>query len=306
MPLHYYNEWEPYAAEWLRNLGAAGHIPAGQVDERSIEDVQAKDLEGVTQAHFFAGIGGWPLALKLAGWPADLPVWTGSCPCQPFSCAGKAGGVGDKRHLWPAFLRLISECRPPVVFGEQVADEDGRLWLSGVRVDLEKLGYAVGTADLCAAGVGAPHIRQRLYWVADAGRGAVRGGGGAWERPGTSSQAEGEARERQRGWVDAGSGGVPCGVGHTGGGGREIGRTCGTARESGQGDQGSERSTTPSPLCWDTYEFTPCGDGKTRRFEPGSFPLADGVPSRMGKLRAYGNAIVPPLAAEFVKAYLEA
>ena len=65
--------------------------------------------------------------------------------------------------------RLIAESGPAVVFGEQVASKDGRQWLAGVRADLETLGYGVGAADLCAAGVGAPHIRQRLFWVADAG-----------------------------------------------------------------------------------------------------------------------------------------
>src|SRR5690606_31057001 len=138
------------------------------VDTRSIEDVTPNDLQGYTQCHFFAGIGGWPLALRLAGWPDDRPVWTGSCPCQPFSQAGKGAGFADERHLWPAFFHLIEQCRPSVVFGEQVASKDGLAWLDLVQADLEGAGYACGAADLCAAGVGAPHIRQRLYWVANA------------------------------------------------------------------------------------------------------------------------------------------
>jgi DNA (cytosine-5)-methyltransferase 1 len=77
----YYNELDPFAAAWLRNLIAAGLIPQGEVDERSIEDVTPNDLAGFRQCHFFAGIGGWPLALRLAGWPDERPVWTGSCPC---------------------------------------------------------------------------------------------------------------------------------------------------------------------------------------------------------------------------------
>lgn len=164
--MNYYNELDPCCAEWLRNLVATGLIPAGDVDERSIEDVRPDDLDGYNQCHFFAGIGGWPLALRLAGWPESRPVWTGSCPCQPFSAAGKKGGVADERHLWPAFYWLIGQCRPATVFGEQVASKDGRTWLAGVQADLEALGYSAGGADLCAAGVGAPHIRQRLWWVA--------------------------------------------------------------------------------------------------------------------------------------------
>ena len=165
----YYNEWDEFAAAWLRALIAKNLIAPGDVDERSIADVQPDDLRGYTQAHWFAGIGGWSLACRLAGWPDDRAVWTGSCPCQPFSAAGKGLGTADERHLWPEFRRLIAECAPAVVFGEQVASRAGRDWLAGVRADLEALGYAVGAADLCAASLGAPHIRQRLWWVADAG-----------------------------------------------------------------------------------------------------------------------------------------
>src|SRR5690242_15057774 len=163
----YYNEIDPYAAQWLRNLIQAGQIAPGDVDERSIVDVRADDLRGYTQCHFFAGIGGWSYALRLAGWPDDRPVWTGSCPCQPFSAAGKRAGFDDTRHLWPAWFRLIRECAPPVVFGEQVASKDGVAWLDTVSTDLEAAGYAFGAADIPAAGVTAPHIRQRLFFVAD-------------------------------------------------------------------------------------------------------------------------------------------
>lgn len=167
--MNYYNEHDPKAAAWLRELIAQNLIPNGEVDERSIEDVAPSELANFTQCHFFAGIGGWSLALRMAGWPDDQPIWSGSCPCQPFSQAGQGKGISDERHLWPAFKWLIQQRQPPVVIGEQVASKDGRVWLAGVRADLEDLGYAVGAADLCAASVGAPHIRQRLYWVADNG-----------------------------------------------------------------------------------------------------------------------------------------
>ncbi|WP_195832036.1 DNA cytosine methyltransferase, partial [Yersinia enterocolitica] len=119
----YYNEIDPYAAQWLRNLIRAGHIAPGYVDERSIEDVRPDDLREFTQCHFFAGVGVWSYALRQAGWPDDKPVWTGSCPCQPFSAAGKGDGFNDDRHLWPSFAWLIEQHRPSIVFGEQVASK---------------------------------------------------------------------------------------------------------------------------------------------------------------------------------------
>jgi DNA (cytosine-5)-methyltransferase 1 len=166
----YYNEHDPFAAAWLRELIADGLIAPGEVDERSIEDVRPDELAGFVQCHFFAGIGVWSLALRQAGVPDDYPLWTGSCPCQPFSAAGKGAGFADERHLWPAFHWLIEQCAPELVLGEQVASKDGLAWLDLVSADVEASGYAFGAVDTCAAGFGAPHIRQRLYWMADAGR----------------------------------------------------------------------------------------------------------------------------------------
>jgi DNA (cytosine-5)-methyltransferase 1 len=171
----YYNENNKKCAAALRELMAAKLIPMGFVDERSIEDVAPNELYGYSQHHFFAGIGGWAYALQLAGWPDDRPVWTGSCPCQPFSAAGKGAGFDDERHLWPSFEWLIRQCRPATVIGEQAARKAGREWLAVVRSDLEVSGYAFGAADLCAAGVGAWHERQRHYWVAHSVRVQQRG-----------------------------------------------------------------------------------------------------------------------------------
>lgn len=165
--MNYYNEFHPPAAAILRGLIADKLIPEGHVDDRSITDLQPSELAGYTQCHFFAGIGGWPLALTLAGWPTDRPVWTGSCPCQPFSSAGKQKGKSDERHLWPAWFRLIKECRPTAVFGEQVASAITHGWLDEVADELEGEGYAIGSAVLPACSVGAPHRRDRLWFVAD-------------------------------------------------------------------------------------------------------------------------------------------
>ena len=280
----YYNENEPYAAMWLRNLIVAGHIAPGDVDERSIADVMPSDLIGYTQCHFFAGIGGWSIALRLAEWPDDQPVWTGSCPCQPFSSAGKRSGAADERHLWPHWFRLIRECRPPTVFGEQVEAAIGWGWLDAVCADLESEGYAAGAAVLPACGVGSPHIRQRLWFVADAdatGRGLERSGGLLdAERPAFGDDVDG------------------CGI---------VGDTDDAGLEGWfvGGNGADQRTAGPSGVdgFWTPCDWLPCTDGKARPVEPGSFPLAHGVQRHTSKLRAFGNAIVPQVAARFIEAY---
>jgi len=274
----YYNEIDPFCCKWLQELMDADQIQKGLIDDRDIREVQPNDLKGFRQCHFFAGIGGWSLALRLAGWPDKRPVWTGSCPCQPFSAAGKRKGTDDERHLWPAFRWLIAQCRPATVFGEQVASKDGRRWLSGVRVDLEALGYGVGAADLCAAGLGAPHIRQRLFWLANTDR------------------DRNEPRINQFSLGETASGEVPSTI--------SLGRS----------------------MCfgnWDTACILGGDSGKQYRIpiEPGIFPLAHGLPrklgpeltwlrglvksagrNRVGRLKGYGNSISPQITAEFIKA----
>ncbi|MBV7460483.1 MULTISPECIES: DNA cytosine methyltransferase [unclassified Acidovorax] len=251
----YYNEFDKYAAQWLRNLIAAGHIAPGDVDDRSIEDVRPSDLDGYAQCHFFAGVGVWSYALRLAGWPDDRPVWTGSCPCQPFSAAGEGAGFADERHLWPAFHHLIGERSPPTVLGEQVASKDANPWIDLVCTDMEALGYSFGAVPFPSAGVGAPHIRDRAYWVAHANN------------------------ARLEGWWLSGK----CAAELVAGSGRVAGQTNGF---------------------WENAEWVKCDDGE-RPVEPFTFPLAHGAPSRVGRLRAYGNAINAEAARVFIAAVME-
>ncbi len=323
----YYNDADPAACAWLRELIAAGHLPAGEVDGRSILDVEPEDLRGFAQCHFFAGIGGWPYALRLAGLAESVCVWTGSPPCQPFSQAGQRKGQDDDRHLAPAFLRLVAACRPGLVFGEQVASAAvlgpvggtartaadspaGWAWFDALADALEAASYAVAAADLPAAGVGAPHIRQRLFFGAiamDARAGGLGDGLGAGLQgrvgmPGSADQRAARPAGLAGGLVD-GDGGI-AGDGPVQ---RRRQHRCeppdGEAGRLVEGDDHAGTGATHG--VWRDPDWLLCRDGRWRPVEPGTFPLADGVPGRMGLLRGYGNAIVPPLAAEFVTAFLE-
>lgn len=411
----YYNEIDPFAAQWLRNLIAGGHVAPGDVDERSIVDVRPDDLTGYSQCHFFAGIGIWSAALRDAGYRDSDHVWTGSCPCQPFSAAGQRGGFADERHLWPAFFHLIEQCRPAKVFGEQVASPAGLQWLDLVSADLEGARYAVGAADLCAAGVavaagdteigqstlewirgavqscpdpflaaelrdyaewfdreagvGPAHIRQRLCWVAyatvprslpSAYAGIHRGeeSAGPWNAEPVrqcdvsglaDSARDGRREERQiAGRLIEGdrAQGQPAGLvsggavermansngrdtsakrqqpgrqhrqqpedGRAGARGGAVGElgNADDARSQGRSehrDGTDQRTTRPASLArWSRADWIICTDGKARPVEPGTFPLAHGQSNRVGRLRAYGNAMHRAKIATFISAADEA
>lgn len=301
----YYNEIDAYAAQWLRNLIEAGHIAKGDVDTRSIVDVQPEDLKGYKQCHFFAGIGVWSYALRQAGWSDDREVWTGSCPCQPFSSAGKGKGFDDERHLWPEMFRLIAACKPSVVFGEQVASKDGLSWLDSVQADLEGANYSSAAADLCAAGVGAPHIRQRLYWVAHCDHKRST-------REYTLLQRQESGRNKQD-FVEVAWSGETIKLAYAQYDGHSRSQAYETESSSYRtGDRvpdrsvGGLRKTNPGPTNdhWRDADWLFCRDGKWRPVEPGTFPLAHGAPAKVGRLRAYGNAIVPQVAQTFIEAYM--
>jgi DNA (cytosine-5)-methyltransferase 1 len=313
----YYNENEPYAAAWLKNLMGAGHIPAGDIDTRSIEDVRPSDLRGYTQCHFFAGIGGWAFALALAGWPSDRPVWTGSCPCQPFSVAGKGAGFADQRHLWPSWQHLIAQRSPPVIFGEQVASATE--WLGLVFGDLEAMGYAVAGEPIEAASAGADHYRDRYWIVADNDQqcAGTKRQQRSRELRRPSCHPEDHARTMAHGH---GHGqGLAIRSGERGDAYQECapiersgGRTVVDLARIGWGEGWTEsefrsRGFTAAVASIDGRQYVECPDGKWRALPPpGVRWLGNGIPARVAKLRAFGNAIDPRPAAEFISAYIEA
>ena len=317
----WYNENDAYAAGWLQNLISERLIADGIVDTRSIVDVRPADLAGFEQCHFFAGIGGWSLALRRAGWPDTRSVWTGSCPCQPFSLLGKRAGYADPRHLWPTWARLIGERRPATIFGEQLATAPR--WLRLVRGDLEALGYAVGSLPIEAACAGAEQLRDRYWFVADCDI-QRRERAGARLRPGSSTS---EARHDAGGRSILVNGIEPGLEGHArhGGDEREESQAAGSAAEAGLqlgsgavADSAGKRSWTGlreglaiidgDGAASDSREFdlAICRiDGKVRRIKPGLRLVADGIPARVDKLRALGNAIDPRPAAAFIRAAMQ-
>jgi DNA (cytosine-5)-methyltransferase 1 len=328
----YYNEIDKPAAAWLRELIKAGHIADGIVDERDIQDVLPSDLDGFTQCHFFAGIGVWSYALRKAGWPDDRPVWTGSCPCQPFSSAGKGSAFADERHLWPAFHHLIKECRPPVVFGEQVASKDADTWIDLVQTDLEAVGYAVGAVPFPSASVGAPHIRDRLYWVADSSgarldqRQRVSGIPGRKTGADARQTAVGNGVCSVVGMADMHGSGLcaRCEGREAAGHGKAVDANCGACGVAdsdrgqcdgvsvvrgfecdGQDARRAEGGGFARPCgdtgrpgqtngFWRDADWLGCRDGKWRPVEPGTFPLVNGAAARVVR----GGSDGPPIDAD--------
>ncbi|MES2048817.1 MAG: DNA cytosine methyltransferase [Pseudomonadota bacterium] len=259
----WYNEIDPKAAAVLRELIKQGLIAPGVVDERSIEDVRPDELMGYSQCHFFAGFGVWSYALRKAGWSDDCPVWTASCPCQPYSAAGKGAGFDDERHLWPSLEWLISQCKPAKIYGEQVASKAAELWIDLVHADVEALGYAFGCIPFPAASVSAPHIRDRAYWVAD---------------------AKLQQRQNRK---------SPICIGDT-----AQGRNQSSAEASGLR---SDNRPNEINRFWADADWIGCRDGKWRPIESGTSALAHGTTSRVAALRGYGNAINAVQAQVFIE-----
>lgn len=327
----YYNEFDPDTSAWLRELIADGLIADGEVDERSIVEVKPEDLRGFTQHHFFAGVGVWSYALRNAGWEDERPVWTGSCPCQPFSSAGKGKGIKDDRHLWPVFMNLIKQERPEYVFGEQVASsdvigkvrqsyagEDSTDWLDIVQADLEGAQYEFGAVVAPSAGVGAPHIRLRTWWMYHS---CKQGLPLQLSQHCLSSEKEPtlqwEASERTSSSADR--------VANNPGQRRREARTTSFRSEEWTADASTTGTGGPTNGFWADVDWLWCRDEKWRPVEPGLEPLVNGSAQRLVqccdqsspistqrssearamRLKGYGNAINAEAARVFIECAME-
>lgn len=166
MKMHYYNEHNAYRAAVLRERIAEGLLPKGVVDERDIQTVPDEDFLGYEQVHLFAGIGGFPLGLRLAGFPEWRRIVGGGFPCQDISNAGKRAGItGTRSRLWREMVRCIRVVRPELVFVENVAALLCR-GMGEVLGDLAEVGYDARGDCVSAADVGAPHLRRRIWILA--------------------------------------------------------------------------------------------------------------------------------------------
>ena len=323
----------------------------------------------MTHASLFSGIGGFDLAAEWMGWTnvfnceweefprrvlkhhfpnakqygdirelratayaGRIDILTGGFPCQPYSLAGKRKGKEDERHLWPEMLRVIRECAPRYVVGENVrglVGWNGGLVFEEVCSDLEACGYAVQPFLLPAAGVGScPHRRDRIWFVAysdDKGRGDKSGQvQGAHEEvrqrhddaepcdPSSNFASDsdnprtynGLRTDRQGEAQDEGREGLAFAKHRAHGGDGDVAHPNLSGRE-GEGEQpkstAQDERTCNTSRRWHKFpSVSPlCGrdDGISKELDGITFSKW-----RRESIKAYGNAIVPQVAFQIFKA----
>ncbi|WP_187260778.1 DNA cytosine methyltransferase [Pontibacter beigongshangensis] len=294
----------------------------------------------MTHGSLFSGIGGFDLAAEWMGWEnkfhcewnpfgqrvlnyywpnatsyhditkADFTIWrnridvlTGGFPCQPYSMAGKRLGKEDDRHLWPEMLRAIREIAPRWVVGENVlglVNWNGGMVFNEVQADLETEGYEVQPYVLPACGVGAPHRRDRVWFVAHTKGYGDRGGLPRMESP---DGCQWQSQEYGENHLQPGYNGPFGDAPHPNSPGlqkriqpgiRGFSETAGTFE---RGKLARAFATTD----WEKFPTQPpvCAgdDGLPTELDGITFPKW-----RNESIKAAGNAIVPQVAYEIFKA----
>ena len=265
----YYNDIEPFPCQVLRARIADGRLPGGTVDQRSICDIKPDEIPIGTQVHLFAGIGGFALAARLAGLPDDFDIWTGGFPCQDISYAGKGAGLsGSRSGLFFEIVRLLRGVRqrPAWLLLENVPAIKKR-GIDWVLSELEGLGYTCWSSVVGAGAVGSSQNRLRLFLVVHAPR---SGAGIMYKNCSKDSEVFGSRRSN---------------------GSRRL------SWESGGADSNVSWPSRPREA---QFDFEP-----PRYSERVLDSELDGLPVRLVRrankdaLKAYGNSIVPQVAAMF-------
>jgi len=205
-----------------------------------------------------------------------IDIITGGYPCQPFSVAGRKKGEDDPRHLWPEYFRLVKECRPTWVIGENVSGHI-KLGLDTVISDLESEDYAVRPFSISASSIGANHQRERVWIVANSRRPR-----GPWSE--LREENENETRKENANQFERSSS-TPSSSANTNGKGSQRYGSEYELRESQE-----ERETSWSRW-WES--------------EPDVGRVAYGIPKRVDRLKSLGNSLVPQIPYYIGKTILE-
>ncbi len=280
----------------------------------------------------FSGIGGFSLGLEATGgfetaafcdidpycrsvlkkhWP-NVPIFedirklkgtdigtvdiiTGGYPCQPFSVAGKQKGVEDKRHLWPEYFRLIKECRPTWVIGENVSGHI-KLGLDSVIEDLESEGYATRTFSISASSIGANHKRERIWIVANSHN--TRNRTPQYDCKQKQSKNKQEWKEHSQYKFSGQSKNVANAYGVN----DAVGRVDRTIQETGGSGSIDERGSGTNANGFSQSSKNETLDSKKQftnqnywKTEPNVGRVVNGVPHRVDRLKALGNSLVPQI-----------
>jgi len=261
----WYNEIDPYCCDVVR---------------ARIEDGSFKDKFQVIEGDI-RNIGKHNLK------PVD--IISGGFPCQPFSVAGKRKGKADDRYLWPEMLRVIQELKPAFVVGENVPNLIN-LGLDECLADLENEGYTTEQFIIPASAVGAWHQRDRIWIVAYS---KCTNGQLYRKSPCGKLELEQNTLPEKR-WLQGSNSANGLGKDVSDTNGQRLPKPTragvGSIQEQTKSFQRSEpgRTTTKG---WDYWQT-----------EPNVGRVADGIPRRMDRIKALGNAIVPQAALPFFKA----
>jgi DNA (cytosine-5)-methyltransferase 1 len=222
---------------------------------------------------------------------APIDIITGGYPCQPFSVAGSQRGEKDKRHLWPDMFRIVKECKPTWVIGENVSGHI-KLGLDTVLQDLESEGYSVRAFSISASSIGANHQRERVWIIAHSNMENTRQHGGriesTWNTESfgsrTSEETERSANSSQ--------------INGSGEGASSMAESSDTNSQGLQGrrsEQQLRKDETERPTSWDSWW----------EFEPNVGRVANGIPNRVDRLKGLGNSLVPAIPYAIGRAILE-